>query len=64
MPPPAPRELNKWLMIAMLAMIGTGLFASLRARRHRDGDPTALTPITEAPSVAAGSSADTGTDGG
>lgn len=60
MPPPMPREMNKWMMVAMLAMIATGLFASLRGRRHRDGDPTTLTPLTEASAVVS----DTGTDGG
>lgn len=44
MPPPAPEGMNKWLLIAMVAMIGTGLFASLRARRQKD-NPMALTPL-------------------
>lgn len=43
MPPPAPEGMNTWMLIAMFAMIGTGLFASLRSRR---GDnPMALKPI-------------------
>jgi hypothetical protein len=63
MPPPAPEGMNKWLLIAMVAMIGTGLFASLRARRRGADNPNALTPVTEVDSGVMDSASDSGADG-
>ena len=45
MPPPAPEGMNKWILIAMAAMIGTGLCTSLRDRRRGANNPMALTPV-------------------